>query len=289
VGVGVFAGLDALRSSDEPPLASAERDRAVTMATSSQPSFRLEDPEEPPSEPAVGKAVLHLQGSGEVAIYADGRVIWPIDDGDPGYLQTRLTPEGVEALRSRVVSTGLFEQNQGLRLDPEHDPGSMEVRQGDRSVILVWGDRSVVRSQAKQVDLERTSAASAEVESELIELVMFFRDPTAWRLPRNMYVQPEASPFIPSRLAVGYDRGKPDWSTLPSPAREVMSANLQTLISDGCQVISTGQAREMARALAKVGIHGGYDSQRGLLGFDAAGSFVHSSPALPHEVACEDM
>src|SRR4029453_17144120 len=90
VGVGVFAGLDALRSSDEPPLASAERDQAVTTATSPQPSFRLEDPEEPPSEPAVGEAVLTLQafeGSGEVAIYADGRVIWPIDDGDPGYLQ----------------------------------------------------------------------------------------------------------------------------------------------------------------------------------------------------------
>jgi hypothetical protein len=30
VTVGVFAGLDALRSSDESPLASAERDRAVT-------------------------------------------------------------------------------------------------------------------------------------------------------------------------------------------------------------------------------------------------------------------
>ena len=288
VGVGVFGGLDALRSSDEPPLASAERDQAVTTVPSPQPSFRLGGPEEPPSEPAVGEPVLHLQGSGEVAIYADGRVIWPIDDGDPGYLQMRLAPEGVEALRSRAVSTGLFEQSQGLRLDPEHDPGSMEVRHGDRSVILVWGDRSVVRSQAKQVDLERTSAASAEVESEVIELVMFFRDPTAWRLPGRMYVQPEASPFVPSRLAVMYDGGKPDWSTLPSPARGVVSANLQTLISDGCQVISTDQAREMARALAQVGIHGGYDGQRGLFGFDGAGSFVHSSPALPHEVACED-
>src|SRR5918995_5524998 len=113
VAVGVFAALDALRSPDEPPLASAERDQAVTTAPSSQPSFRLEGPEEVPMEPAVSEPVLHLQGPGELAIYADGRVIWPIDDGDPGYLQMRLTPEGVEALRSRAVSSGLFEQNQG--------------------------------------------------------------------------------------------------------------------------------------------------------------------------------
>jgi hypothetical protein len=286
VGVGFFAGLDALRSSDEPPL--AERDQAVTTAPSPQLSFTLEGPDEPPSEPAVGEPVLHLQGSGEVAIYADGRVIWPIDDDDPGYLQMRLTPEGVEALRSRAVSTGFFEQNQGMTLDSGHDPGSMEVRHGDRSVILVWGDRSAVRSWSKQVELERISTASAEVENEVIELVMFFRNPKAWRLPRRTYVQPETSPFVPSRLVVVYDRGEPDWSTLPSPAREVVSANLKTLISDGCQVISTDQAREMARALSQAGIHGGYDSQRGSFGFEGAGSFVHSSPALPHEVACED-
>lgn len=279
MGVGVFAVQDALRSSDEPP-------QAVTRAPSPQPSFTLEGLEQPPSEPAVGELMLNLQGPGDLAIYADGRVIWRIADGDPGYLQMRLTPEGVEALRSRTVSTGLFEQNQGLTLDPRDEPGSMEVRHSDRFVTLVWGDRSAVRSSAKRVDLERISRASAEVEKELIELVMFLRDPTAWRLPRRMYVQPEASPFVPSRLVVVYDLGEPDWSMLPSPAREVVSANLEALISDGCQVISTDQAGEMARALRQAGIHGGYDSQRGLFDFEGAGSFVHSSPALPHEVAC---
>src|SRR5215212_1881329 len=57
-----------------------------------------------PSEPAVGETELHLRGSTvthsfEVAIYADGRVIWAIGDGDPGYLQRRLTPDGIERLR----------------------------------------------------------------------------------------------------------------------------------------------------------------------------------------------
>jgi hypothetical protein len=248
--------------------------------------------EEPPMEPAVGEPVLHLRNDVEVAIYADGRVIWEIGDGDPGYLQMRLTPEGVERLRSRAVSTGLFEQDQGLTLD--HGDGSMEVRRGDRSVIVVWGkDPSVIRSWAKGLDrdLERTSAATAEQEIEVVELVAFFPDPTAWTLPRRMYVRPETSPFVPSRILVTYDLGEPDWSTLPSPAREIVSSNLDTLVRDGCQVISTDQAREIAQTLAQAEIPRlGYNSQRGLLSFETpgpGGSFVHSRPALPHEVACD--
>jgi hypothetical protein len=231
----------------------------------------------------------------EVAIYADGRVLWAIGDGDPGYLQRRLTPEAVERLRSRALSTGLFEQDQGLTLD--HRPrslevrlGSMELRRDDRSVIVVWGkDRSDTRSWAKAIvsrDLERTSAATAKQKNEVIELVAFFRDPTAWRLSSSFYVQPETSPFVPSRLLVVYDRGKPDWSTLPSPAREIVSNRLGGLTRDGCQVISTAQARKIARALTQAGINADYDSQRGLLVIRTASSFVHSKPALPHEVAC---
>src|SRR5215218_4919332 len=258
-----------------------------------------------PNEPAVGETVLHLQGDvrSEVAIYADGRVNWAIGDGDPGYLQRRLTPEGVERLRSRAVSTGLFEQDQGLTLDHVDDPGlrehgvvrgSMEVRRGDRSVIVVWGEgRSAVRSWAEAFvprDLE-TSAATAEQEAEVSELVAFFRDPTAWTLPRRIYVQPETSPFVPSRLRVVYDAGVPDWSTLPSPAREIVSSRLGGLTrregSEGCQVISTDQAWEVARALTQAGIDADYDSERGLLDIRTAGSFVHSKPALPHEVTCD--
>src|SRR5918996_1359227 len=220
------------------------------------PRPAVEGVEEPPVDPAVGELVLHLRGDAEVAIYADGRVIWEIGDGDPGYLQMRLTPEGVELLRSRAVSTGLFERDQGLTLDD--DPGFMEVRRGDRSVIIVWGeDTSIVESWPSAL------------------------------LPRRMYAEPESSPFVPSRLLVTWDAGTPDWSTLPSPAREIVSGNLDTLTRDGCQVISTDQARTIARALAQAGIDTDYNIQRGMLSFSPDDSFVHSFPALPHEVACE--
>jgi len=262
---------------------SAEPPSKVTAATTS------------PSEPAVGETVLYLRGNVAVAVYADGRVIWPIGDGDPGYLQRRLTPEGVERLRSRAMSTGLFEQDEGLTLNHVDAPGlrehglvrgSMDVRRGDRSVVVVWGnDRSAIRNAYR--DLERISAATPEQEAQLSDLVAFFRDPTAWTLPRRMYVQPETTPFVPSRIGVVYDAGRPDWSTLPSPAREIVSSRLGSLTSPAsCQVISADQARKIARALTQVGIDADYDSQRGSLGFSAAGSLVHSFPALPHEVPC---
>ena len=148
---------------------------------------------------------------GPLYIYGDGRVIWAIGDGDPGYLQRRLTPEAVERLRTRAVSTG------------------------------------------------HPVVGGAEI-----------------------------SPFVPSRLMVVFDHGKKlHWSTLPSPAREVIRNRLGGLTrGDFCQVISNDQAREIARALTQAGIDVDYRSQRGLLGFVAAGSFVHSSPALPHEVDC---
>jgi hypothetical protein len=102
-----------------------------------------------------------------------------------------------------------------------------------------------------------------------------------------MYVQPETSPFVPSRIGVVHDRGEPDWSTLRSPAREIVSSRLGGLTrGDPCQVISTDQAREIARALTHAGIDADYDSRRGLLVIRTARSLVHSSPALPHEVDC---
>jgi hypothetical protein len=239
--------------------------------------------------------LFYRSGAGaEVAIYADGRVIWPIADGDPGYLAMRLTPEAVERLRSRAVSTGLFQQDQLLTLD--HRPGGMEVGKGymevrrdDRSVVVVWGEdvSAIVGSGIRLSRLEMTSAATAEQKTEVIELLAFFRDPTAWRLPRRMYMQPGTSPFVPSRLRVVYDGGAPDWSKVPSPAREIIgSSRLEGLSRDPCRVISTDEAREIARALTQAGIEAGYDRQRGSFGFSAAGSFVHSFPALPHQVAC---
>ena len=52
----------------------------------------------------------------EVAVYADGRVIWVADER-VGFVEQRLTAGGVERLRSRVLSAGLFDGNLALGID----------------------------------------------------------------------------------------------------------------------------------------------------------------------------
>lgn len=244
-----------------------------------------------PTEPVSDELVLQLQswrqGFVELAVYADGRVIWVPSDQE-GYLQMRLTKEGVEWLRARAVSTGLFEHDLALGLDLRF--GNMEVRRGDRSVIVAWGktpvDVSGLRMQDRFVD-----ATPAQAD-ELIQLEASFRDPVAWALPPDMYVQPEASPFVPTHLWVSWDRNVPDPSKLPSPAREVLTSNLKAVLDGRCGVISIAQADEIAQAMEQAGLIESDDVRDGIA-FDMPGkgggspSFFHAHPALPHESTCE--
>jgi hypothetical protein len=224
----------------------------------------------------------------ELAVYADGRVLWVPGEQD-GYLQMRLTPEGVERLRAMALSTGLFEHDLALghgRLD--HSFGHMEVRRGDRSVIVGWGKNPRGVPDGMQ---DRFVEATPMQADELTGLEAFFRDPVAWGLPPDMYVQPEASPFVPTHLWVSWDRSKPDPSKLPSPAREVLTSNLEAVLDHRCGVISIAQAQEIAQAMEQAGLIESDDVTDGIA-FDMPGqgghpSFFHAHPALPHESTCE--
>jgi hypothetical protein len=246
-----------------------------------------------PNEPVTGEPVLYLQswrqGPVELAVYADGRVIWwtgQVAGLREPHFQMRITPEGVEWLRARAVSTGLFEHDLALGLDLRS--GHMEVRRGDRSVIVAWGKKPVGVSELGMQD--RFVDATPAQAGELIELEAFFRDPVAWGLPPRMYVQPEASPFVPTHLWVSWDRHVPYPSELPSPAREVLTKNLETVLGGGCEVISIAQAHEIAQAMERAGLIEPDDVRDGI-GFDMPGqggtSFFHAHPALPHETTCD--
>ena len=261
--------------------------RRFGFATSGpwHPAGSIQRVEEPTLQPAIGEPVLHLsswrrQGYVEVNVYADGRVIWVADER-VGNLEQRLTREGVERLRSRAVSTGLFEHDLALGLLGR---GYMEVRRGDRSVIVAWGRApfNVAGLGLRGRFVEATPAQAGE----LTELEAFFRDPTAWGLPRDMYLQPEITPFVPTHLVVGYDQAVPDWSNLPSPAREIVTGHLESVISDRCNSISIDQAREVVDALVQAGEIAPIDEIRLGFSFHLGPSFVWFDPALPHEVDC---
>jgi hypothetical protein len=69
------------------------------------------------SIPKTGELVAFAWRGGDLGaylLYADGRLIW-LDDvpGTPGWVEQRLTPEGVERIRSEFLSTGLFGPGKG--------------------------------------------------------------------------------------------------------------------------------------------------------------------------------
>jgi hypothetical protein len=101
-----------------------------------------------PSTPETGELVVrmysHASRGGDfwLFVYADGRVIWsdytgatptPAEaemSGSVGFLERRLTPEGVDLLLDEVLSTGLFDPDQ-----PISDRGpTIEAFNGDQLV-----------------------------------------------------------------------------------------------------------------------------------------------------------
>ena len=61
------------------------------------------------------------------------------------HLEQRLTPDGVELLRSQLVASGLFDRSRKLFVPVEHGStwGSVEVHDGDEPVRLEWWEERV--------------------------------------------------------------------------------------------------------------------------------------------------
>jgi hypothetical protein len=168
--------------------------------------------------------------------YADGRIIWArrahvpgpnrgIPEGanefNSGYLEQRLTPKGVELVRSAVA--GLFESSRtvlergpagdvpllgmGGRLAlfvPEDFPsfGSMEARDGDGFVRLQWRSTG---GNAKEKAFVRENyegeTATPEQLSALRRVEALLTDPTSV-LPPSAWAVRKVRAYVPSHYAV---------------------------------------------------------------------------------------
>ena len=107
-------------------------------------------------------------------MYADGRLITLRTSG---FLEQRLTPEGVELLRSEIVSTGLFEHHQPAgRMSSPH--ALMQVRNGDRLVHV-------------------------EHVSNPERLAERLADPASW-LPASAWKDRQIRAYVASRYAISY-------------------------------------------------------------------------------------
>ena len=182
-------------------------------------------------------------------VYDDGRLIWHRDDDrryganhiSTGYLEQRLTPEGVELFRSALIATGIFE---GRRPDSITNPRRIEVRDGDR--LLSAG----------------TGFGGHAGDREGTKLAALFTDPTSW-LPASAWEDRNVSAYVPSKFAVclwgmGIEPSRVS-ALLPAAARELLRgrppANPSSPFSDSsCSEVTTQRARVLDDALTDAGL-----------------------------------
>jgi hypothetical protein len=192
-------------------------------------------------------------------VYADGRLIRlgasRVDGrGLRGFIEQRLTREGVKLLRSEILSAGGFGHAQPPPGSTSlHPPLTIQIRKRDRLVPLRWAS-----------DLER-------LEARLI-------DPQLW-LPASAWKQRKIRAYVPSRFQVCVaavvvpDIDKPRQgrlvqmgparivALLPAAAQKVLrgrdwrrralrlTPSARRGIYGGCFAVTTSEARSLAEAL----------------------------------------
>jgi hypothetical protein len=205
------------------------------------------------STPERGKLVISYRGHAPAKIswtdrawgktfawvYADGRLIWLREDDRPfganhistGYLEQRLTPDGVELLRSAIIATGVFEHER----PSDFSPRRIEVRDGDRllSASSGFGRHMGDRDGRK--------------------LAALFTDPASW-LPEKAWADRQIRAYVPSRYVFCYlapDAWKPArvMSLLPVRAKNLLRGNTPRKDSVTCWELTTNDARGIDRAL----------------------------------------
>jgi hypothetical protein len=222
-----------------------------------------------PSIPERGELVLRLDGStggpgSMIWVYADGRLIWsrqayvPEDGNEPstGLLEQRLTPEGVEFLRSQIIWTGLFEHDLAIARRRDEPGLSIQVRNGDRFVSVDW---------AWWVNFYIRGApfATPEQADALEQLDALLTDPASW--PASAWEDRQIKDYVPSRYSVCF-RGIPEpiepsriLTLLPGSARDLLRAGIRTqqeaMPANGdCYGVTTEDARALAEIFDDAGI-----------------------------------
>jgi hypothetical protein len=225
-------------------------------------------------------------GDSHVWVYADGRLIWTRHGDDipeganplfTGFLQQRLTPEGVELMRSEIVSSALVRHDRPVGFDP-----LIQVRDGDRLLFV----------EHPQRDFEEL----AEIE----RLITLITEPTS-RLPASAWKTREIRAYVASRYAVCV-RGnsqpfEPDrlLTLLPARARDLLvTAGFYRYRPPGppeyahafaCSDMKPEEARELDETLAAAGLEqeGGGEGR----GREAVYTLVYrlDTPNLPDTIS----
>lgn len=227
-------------------------------------------------------------------VYADGRIIWQkwtssgdatvVPDGasrlDTGYVQRRLTLQGVQRVRSKILSTGLFKHSLRLKVGRGDALVFHQVRIGDRIVTV-----SLVGSPDPSWGEHITVATPAQMRA-LASIDRVVADPARW-LPKSVWADRRIRAFVPTRYVLGFDRGYPDLSKLPPRVGKVLAQYFHPRRHDWCQILATAQAKTLLQTFAAAGISPSYNHayaigfSLGRLPGQPHASYLHLSPGLP--------
>ena len=247
------------------------------------------------STPASGRLMLSLRTYPGTTwnvwnVYADGRMIWQkwTRSGDPvviprgarmvdtGYVERRLTREGLRFLRSKVLSTGLFEHDLTLRAR-RSAAARVRVRTGDRIVTVA------LTPYVDPSSSERMPKATPAQVRAVAQMTALFADP-ARSLPATAWADRKVRAFVPARYIAAFDRSTPDMAKLPARLRELLGRHTK-LFRLGCESVTTAEARALLEALVDAGIP--WHNHASILDFGLEGvrlpSDLHFTPALPAE------
>lgn len=225
-----------------------------------------------PSNPENAELVLFYWGpapgdwgKSRFWLYADGRLISLREANRPeganprstGYLEQHLTPEGVELLRSEIISTGLIGDEDDGNADDDVAIGSESVPRDTTKPLEEW--RMIeVRDGDKLYRVSRVG--------DLERLVALLTDPAS--LPANAWEVREIRAYVPSRYAVcfmGVPAIEPSrlFPLLPEPAQGLLQAREFALNGWGghCTDLTTEEARALGEALDAAGLEQ-FDGER---------------------------
>jgi hypothetical protein len=238
----------------------------------------------PPSSPESGELVVtfmaRIKSLGNdvhvMHVYEDGRVIWKRNlegsksaaaaafgahEPTTAVIEQRLTPEGVDRLRSEALTAGQ------LSPQPRHGPGvvwgSLKVRVGDALMFVDWSDSGLPGRLA---------------------------DPAAW-LPPSAWADQRIGAYVASRYAVCADLNR--FEDLPDPIEASIKGSSTGLVGGDwtpdptCHAMSTKSAREVADTLAETAgepkrLLGGLDYTLPNAEAPAGQIHVHFVPITPH-------
>jgi hypothetical protein len=284
-----------------------------------------------PSVEQDGDIVLHYFGPGpkgtdgkrRVWVYADGRVVW-LGGGDvpeaanptsSGFLEQRLTSEGVELVRSTALAAGTFSNDPPPVPPPPPCPRGVSPGTDGCAAPTPLPDPDqplVVPFYVDVIVPEVGRLARVDRASDLDRIIEHLTDMTAW-LPATAWADEAVRAYVPSRFAVCYGSWPPDrpvdesriLGLLPGGAQELIRSRDALAfhglfggpldgfrpVVDHCVEMPTNEARIVLNALETAGFERFMPGVRLAFRLPISGStnmvHIYFEPYLPHgEITC---